>query len=456
MTTDTIAAIATARGQGAIGVVKISGPLATIVAKTVTGRELTPRQAHYLDFQTANGRVIDQGLAIYFAGPDSYTGEDVLELQAHGNGFVLDQLLDTALSVGTRLARPGEFTERAFLNDKMDLAQAEAVADLIESNSREAARAAIDSLRGEFSKGVAFIRDQLIDARVYIEAALDFSEEEIDFLADRQLIDRLTHLNSSIKNLLARATEGRLMRDGITVVIVGAPNVGKSSLLNSLTGEDSAIVTDVPGTTRDLLRETIVIDGLPVRVVDTAGLRDTDDKVEQEGIRRARQQLATADHILAVREAGQDVDPLLLKGLPADVSVTWVFNKTDLLRGSGGGSGGGPGRDSSEKRVDDPTALYVSAKTLEGISELRALLKQVAGFTSTPEGAFMARRRHIDALQAVRQFGLSASTHVSGSGAGELAAEDLRMAQGQLNLITGEFGSDDLLGEIFGRFCIGK
>jgi len=440
---DTIAAVATARGHGAIGVVKVSGPRAAQVAKTIAGQDLQPRRAHYLDLLGKTGEPIDQGIAIFFNQPDSYTGEDVLELQAHGNSFVLDQLLDTVLSEGARLARPGEFTERAFLNNKMDLAQAEAVADLIESNSREAARAAVESLRGEFSKGVAAIRDKLIDARVYIEAAMDFSEEEIDFLANQELADRLTALNSSIESLLARATEGRLMRDGITVVIVGAPNVGKSSLLNALTGEDSAIVTDVPGTTRDLLREIIVIDGLPVHIIDTAGLRDTDDKVEKEGIRRARKQISSADHILAVREAGQAIDADLLHGLPADIPVTWVFNKADLL--------------STDIAVGNNTAeLYLSAKTGLGIEQLRSHLKQAAGFTSTPEGAFMARRRHIDALLAVRQFGLSANDHVTGTGAGELAAEDLRMAQDQLNLITGEFGSDDLLGEIFGRFCIGK
>ena len=444
MATDTIAAVATARGQGAIGVVKISGPLASRIADTVACKTLAPRQAYYLALQNRDGKPIDQGIAIYFAGPDSYTGEDVLELQAHGNGFVLDELLDTAIAAGARLAQPGEFTERAFLNNKMDLAQAEAVADLIESNSREAARAAVESLRGEFSKGVAAIRDQLIDARVYIEAALDFSEEEIDFLADRELAERLINLNHSIERLLARATEGRLMRDGITVVIVGAPNVGKSSLLNALTGEDSAIVTDVPGTTRDLLREIIVIDGMPVHIVDTAGLRETDDKVEREGIRRARKQIDNADHILAVREAGQGTDQDLLQGLPDDVPVTWVFNKTDLLDGN------------STEADDVPDTLYLSAKTGQGIDQLRMHLKQAAGFTSTPEGAFMARRRHIDALQAVQQFGLSASSHISGTGAGELAAEDLRMAQDQLNLITGAFSSDDLLGEIFGRFCIGK
>jgi len=442
--TETIAAVATARGQGAIGVVKVSGPLAAQVAKTVAGQYLKPRRAHYLDLHGQDGGTIDRGIAIFFSQPHSYTGEDVLELQAHGNGFVLDQLLDTAIAEGARLARPGEFTERAFLNNKMDLAQAEAVADLIESNSREAARAAVESLRGEFSKGVASIRDKLIDSRIYIEAALDFSEEEIDFLADRELANRLTALNTSIESLLARASEGRLMRDGITVVIVGAPNVGKSSLLNSLTGEDSAIVTDVPGTTRDLMREIIVIDGLPVHIVDTAGLRDTEDKVEQEGIRRAREQIHSADHILAVREAGEGIDQDLLQGLPADIEVTWVFNKADLVNGSGS---------SASINSDE---IYLSAKTGAGIDQLRAHLKLVAGFKSTPEGAFMARRRHIDALQAARQFGLSASDHVIHSGAGELAAEDLRMAQDQLNIITGEFGSDDLLGEIFGRFCIGK
>ena len=439
MATDTIAAVATARGQGAIGVVKISGPRALQVAQTVAGQTLEPRQAHYLVLRGSSGETVDRGIAIYFNGPESYTGEDVLELQAHGNGFVLDQLLDAALAQGARLARPGEFTERAFLNNKMDLAQAEAVADLIESNSREAARAAVESLRGAFSEGVSTIRDQLIDARVYIEAALDFSEEEIDFLADQALTDRLSGLGKSIEQLLARATEGRLMRDGITVVIVGEPNVGKSSLLNALTGEDSAIVTDIPGTTRDLLREVIVIDGLPVHIVDTAGLRDTEDKVELEGIRRARRQIDSADHVLAVRQAGEGPDAGLLHDLLSSIPVTWVYNKLDLAETS-----------------TDRDGLYVSAKTGQGLDALRAHIKQVAGFVSTPEGAFMARRRHIDALQAALAHAELARDHIVGNGAGELAAEELRMAQDQLNLITGEFSSDDLLGEIFGRFCIGK
>lgn len=438
--TETIAAVATARGQGAIGVVKISGPLASKVAHSVAGQRLEPRQAHYLDLRGGSGETVDRGIAIYFNGPESYTGEDVLELQAHGNGFVLDQLLDAALAQGARLARPGEFTERAFLNNKMDLAQAEAVADLIESNSREAARAAVESLRGAFSEGVSTIRDQLIDARVYIEAALDFSEEEIDFLADQALTDRLTGLGHAIEQLLARATEGRLMRDGITVVIVGQPNVGKSSLLNALTGEDSAIVTDIPGTTRDLLREVIVIDGLPVHIVDTAGLRDTEDKVELEGIRRARRQIDSADHVLAVGQAGEGPNPDLLQDLPSSIPVTWVYNKVDLAAATSTHSDG----------------LYVSARTGQGLDALRAHIKQVAGFVSTPEGAFMARRRHIDALQAALGHVELARDHIVGAGAGELAAEELRMAQDQLNLITGEFSSDDLLGEIFGRFCIGK
>lgn len=382
-------------------------------------------------------------MAILFSAPDSYTGEDVLELHAHGNSFVLDQLLQTAIRYGARDARPGEFTERAFLNNKLDLAQAEAVADLIESNSAQAARAAVRSLSGDFSTGIADLNQQLISARMYIEAALDFAEEEIDFLNDDALAAKLKQLQTSVSDILKRAAQGCLMREGLTVVIAGEPNVGKSSLLNRLTGENTAIVTDIAGTTRDVLREQIVLDGLPIHVIDTAGLRETDDKVEQEGVRRALAQMEQADVILVVETAGSstltDLKRLSVPNLPKDVPVISVFNKADLAPDS-----------------LHPEQLKVSAKTGEGITALRMKLKQCAGFEQTPEGAFMARRRHLNALQAAQVHLSQARVNLVELTAGELAAEELRLAQAQLNLITGEFSSDDLLGEIFGNFCIGK
>ena len=440
---DTIAAVATARGRGAIGIVKLSGAQSSSIAEQITGKKLIPRRAHHLPFYGTDGAVLDRGLAILFSAPDSYTGEDVLELHAHGNSFVLDQLLKTAIRYGARDARPGEFTERAFLNNKLDLAQAEAVADLIESNSAQAARAAVRSLSGDFSTGIADLNQQLISARMYIEAALDFAEEEIDFLKDDALATKLNQLQTSVNDILKRAAQGCLMREGLTVVIAGEPNVGKSSLLNRLTGENTAIVTDIAGTTRDVLREQIVLDGLPIHVIDTAGLRKTDDKVEQEGVRRALAQMEQADVILVVETAGSstptDLKRLSVPDLPMDVPVIHVFNKADLAP------------DSSH-----PEQLKVSAKTGEGIAELRIKLKQCAGFEQTPEGAFMARRRHLNALQAAQVHLSQARVNLVELTAGELAAEELRLAQAQLNLITGEFSSDDLLGEIFGNFCIGK
>lgn len=439
---DTIAAVATAKGRGAIGIVKVSGAGAQRIGELITGRNLQPRFAHYLPFSGAKGGVLDQGLAILFIAPDSYTGENVLELHAHGNPFVLDELLQTAIHHGARDARPGEFTERAYLNGKLDLAQAEAVADLIESTSTHAARAAVRSLSGDFSAGVADITEQLIGTRVYVEAALDFAEEEIDFLKDVALAQRLLALRSSIDQLLRKSTQGCLMREGLTVVIVGEPNVGKSSLLNCLTGEDTAIVTDIAGTTRDVLREEIIIDGLPVHIIDTAGLRETEDKVEQEGVRRAIEQIERADLILAVQIAGQnaaDINQLSVVKLPDNIPVTRVFNKSDLVKDTANANG-----------------LLVSARTGQGVDQLRAHLKDCAGFEQTPEGAFMARRRHINALQAVKQHVAMADTNLNEYAAGELAAEELRLAQGQLNIIIGEFSSDDLLGEIFSSFCIGK
>lgn len=440
MSGDTIAAIATASGKGAIGIVKISGAHAHAIASLITRRQLQPRQARYTSFYNSDGMTIDQGVAIYFKGPDSYTGEDVLELQSHGNHVLLDQLLETAMSAGARPARPGEFTERAFLNDKLDLAQAEAVSDVIQASTTEAASAAVRSLQGEFSTQIAVILEQLLNCRVYIESALDFAEEEIDFLKDQELADRFLKLNESVSALLLRSHEGALLRDGLSIVIAGLPNVGKSSLLNRLTGQETAIVTDIAGTTRDVLKEEINIDGMPIHIIDTAGLRHSEDPIEQEGVRRAHDQINQADRILFVVEAGCTPDQTLMAQLPESVPVSLIVNKTDL----------------NSVLEADKNTVYVSAKTGAGFDELQAHLKQCAGFEKTTEGALMARRRHIDALVTAKQHIKTAHSNLVEEGAGELAAEELRLAQDQINLITGEFTSDDLLGEIFSRFCIGK
>ena len=438
--TDTIAAIATASGKGAIGIIKISGARSHEIGVLLTGQQLKPRLARYTPFCSADGKAIDHGVAIYFKSPDSYTGEDVLELQSHGNHILLDQLLQAATAAGARPARPGEFTERAFLNDKMDLAQAEAVSDLIQASTAEAASAAVRSLQGEFSAGIAVILEQLLNCRVYIESALDFAEEEIDFLKDNELADRFAALDRSVSQLLLRSHEGALLRDGISIVIAGLPNVGKSSLLNRLTGQDTAIVTDIAGTTRDVLKEKINIDGMPIHIIDTAGLRSSDDPIEQEGVRRAHDQIKQADRILFVVLAGQQPDATLLAELPENIPVSVVMNKSDL----------------NAENKSKQQGILVSAKTGAGFEDLRAHLKQCAGFEKTSEGALMARRRHIDALLGAQQHIKSAHHRLVKEGAGELAAEELRQAQDQINLITGEFTSDDLLGEIFSRFCIGK
>lgn len=438
--TDTIAAIATASGKGAIGIVKISGTRSFEIASLITRQQLKPRQSRYTPFYNQDNVVIDRGVAIFFEGPDSYTGEDVLELQSHGNHVLLDQLMMVAINAGARIARPGEFTERAFLNDKIDLAQAEAVSDLIHASTTEAASAAVRSLQGEFSALIAVILDQLVNCRVFIESALDFAEEEIDFLKDTELVEKFATLDKLVVELLQRSHEGALLRDGISIVIAGLPNVGKSSLLNRLTGQDTAIVTEFAGTTRDVLKEKINIDGIPIHIIDTAGLRYSDDPIEQEGVRRAHDQISQADRILFVVEAGKQPEQSLLDDLPDDIPISIVQNKADLH---------------AEIKPDNNNIL-VSARTGEGFLQLRDHIKRCAGFEKTAEGALMARRRHIQALTEAQQHIKTAGHHLRETGAGELSAEELRMAQQQLNLITGEFSSDDLLGEIFSRFCIGK
>ncbi len=439
---DTIVAIATASGSGAVGIVRVSGPLVDAIASTLVPVPLPPRRAVHTSFFDQGAQLLDRGIALRFPAPDTYTGEDVLELQAHGNPLILDQLVSAALQAGARLAEPGEFTRRAYLNDRIDLAQAEAVADLITSASSDATAAALRSLQGEFSVAVRQLVEDLTRLRVYIEAALDFAEEEIDFLSDHQLDDQFESLQQALDTIIARATEGRVLREGLTMVIAGAPNVGKSSLLNRLTGQNSAIVTEIAGTTRDVLREQIVLDGIPLTIIDTAGLRDSDDIVEREGIRRAREQMQQADVILQLQIAGDPAAQSAELPLAGDVqSVLTVYNKIDLH---------------PDFCCDEPNSLAVSAKTGEGFDQLSDALKRIAGFEKTPEGAFMARRRHLTALQESRANISQARRRLVDNDFAELAAEELRLAQRQLQTVTGEFTSDDLLGEIFSSFCIGK
>ena len=444
---DTIAAIATPPGRGGVGIVRVSGPGAARIAEAVLGRLPPTRRAVHARFRDAAGEPMDQGIALFFRGPASFTGEDVLELQGHGGPVVLDLLLDRVVTLGARLALPGEFSQRAYLNDRLDLAQAEAIADLIDSQSAAAARAAARTLEGVFSERVNELVSALVDLRMHVEAAIDFPEEEIDFLADPQIANGLEDLAARVAILARSAHTGQVLRDGLTLVIAGQPNAGKSSLLNALTGVDSAIVTAIPGTTRDLLRERIEIDGMPLHLVDTAGLRDTADPVEREGVRRAREQIARADHALWVFDGSTDASGggLERAGLPAGLPVTLVHNKVDL-------SGTAPGR----IQRGSLTEIRLSATTGAGVGVLREHLKRVAGFEGSGDGDFSARRRHLDAIRRAA-MALEAGRHaLQQERAGELLAEDLRQAQLALAEITGEFTADDLLGEIFGRFCIGK
>jgi tRNA modification GTPase len=439
---DTIAAIATAAGAAGVGIVRLSGPGCRAIARSLLGRPPEPRHAHYLKFRDGDGAFIDDGLLIFFPGPQSYTGEDVLELQGHGSPVVLAQLLRRCLGLGARSARPGEFTERAFLEGRMDLAQAEAVADLIGAGSEAAARAARRSLEGEFSRRVHATLEGLTALRVWIEAALDFPDEEIDFLAAPELGQRLQAVANELAALRADAERGKRLVDGLHVVIAGAPNVGKSSLLNALAGEERAIVTDIAGTTRDLLRETVRLDGVALTLVDTAGLRESAEPVEREGIRRAHGELAKADLVLAVLDDSRGEAPP--PALPAGVPVLWLHNKTDL-------SGQPP---HAEQRPDG-RHLWLSVQTGDGMDALRRALREAAGLGEGGEGAFSARARHLDAL-ARTAAALERAAGQLHRGAGELAAEELRQAQDALGEITGRFDADALLGRIFGDFCIGK
>ncbi len=445
---ETIAAIATPPGRGGVGIVRVSGPLSSQIAAAVLGACPAPRLASYLPFRSESGETIDQGIALYFKAPHSFTGEDVLELQGHGGPVVMDMLLRRVVALGARLAQPGEFSRQAFLNDKLDLAQAEAIADLIESASEEAARSALRSLQGAFSAEVTALVEGLTRLRMHVESAIDFPEEEIDFLSDSAITDQITALKRQLQSVLARAHQGCLLREGMNVVIAGQPNAGKSSLLNFLAQRESAIVTEIAGTTRDVLREEINLDGLPLHIIDTAGLRDSCDPVERIGIERAWQQIEQADRILLVvdsRSGISEADRQIVARLPASLAVTVVFNKIDLA-----------GMAAAEIEGELGPEFHLSAKTGHGMALLRGHLKACAGFRTAGEGSFMARRRHIDALERVQALLLHGEEQLTLCQAGELLAEDLRQAQQALGEITGEFSSDDLLGRIFSSFCIGK
>ncbi len=443
MNTDTIAAIATPSGQGGVGIIRVSGAKAAEIAEKISGICPAPRYAHYGDFKDKNKSTIDSGLTLYFKKPFSFTGEDVIEFHAHGGPVVLDILLKEILRYDVRPARAGEFTERAFLNDKIDLTQAEAIADLITADSEQAARAAMRSMQGEFSAVIIQLVEDLIQLRIYVESALDFPEEEIDFLADDAIANKLKLVQQKLVDVKKSAQQGRLLKEGMTVVIAGKPNAGKSSLLNQLAGQDSAIVTDVPGTTRDILREHIQIDGLPLHIIDTAGLRDSGDVIEQEGVKRAKQMIEKADRILFVVDIN-DEDKTILDSLPKDIGVTTIYNKIDTANHS------------SEIIEQQKTVIYLSAKTGDGIGLLKQHLKNCMGYQQKTEGQFIARRRHLDAINTAEEHLNIADKSLHELKAGELLAEELRLAQQALSSITGEFSSDDLLGRIFSDFCIGK
>lgn len=445
MNSDIIAAISTAPGRAGIGVVRISGPSLADLATRFLGKTPVPRRATRASFLDAAGAPIDEGIALYFAAPHSYTGEDVLELQGHGGPVVLQMLLARSLELGARVAEPGEFTRRAFLNDKLDLAQAEAVADVIEAATDAAARCAVRALQGDFSAAVRQLTDGLIELRMLVEATLDFPEEELDPLDRADARRQLAAVREALGTALARARQGSLLRSGLSIVLAGQPNVGKSSLLNRLAGEELAIVTEIPGTTRDTVRQAIQIEGVPLNIVDTAGLRDAHDEVERIGIQRAWSEIERADVLLLIVDARTGITPAdtgIESRIPGQLKRVIVHNKVDLLRE----------RDTNAERVE-ATHVYTSAKTGEGLERLKETLLAIAGWESTGESVFMARERH---LQALRR----AATRLAAAGEvfaqAELFAEELRLAQRDLESVTGEFTADDLLGEIFARFCIGK
>jgi tRNA modification GTPase len=442
---DTIAAIATASGSGGIGVVRVSGPLVPEVAKAILKNCPKPRQASYLPFLEADGSLIDQGIAIYYQSPNSYTGEDVLELQAHGGPALMQILLARCLALGARQALPGEFTQRAYLNDKMDLAQAEAVADIIQAATFQAAKSAIRSLSGEFSAKIHGLLDRLIELRMYIEACLDFPEEDIDFITTGRVEVKLRQLLLDVQKIYQEAKQGHLLREGMTVVLVGQPNVGKSSLINQLAAEEVAIVTSIAGTTRDTIKSEIQIEGVPVHVVDTAGLRETEDEIERVGIARTWRALENANIALLLVDAAHGItetEKSIIARLPKDLPKVWVHNKIDLAS------------QAPKKEIQaDETHIHLSAKSGEGIPLLKSHLLSLMGWHSTSEGIFMARTRH---LEAIAQVEVLIEHALEEMGQAELVAENLRLTQTALASVTGEFTPDDLLGEIFSKFCIGK
>lgn len=451
LNTDTIAAIATPSGRGGVGIVRVSGPKAYAVGQALCQKELQPRYAHYGPFFSKSKTVIDEGIALYFPNPHSFTGEDVVEFQGHGGPVILDMLMREITAQGVRMARPGEFSERAFMNDKLDLTQAEAIADLIDASSEQAARNALNSLQGAFSVRINELVEALIRLRIYVEAAIDFPEEEIDFLGDGKVTADLEHIIHKLSLVFSEAKQGALLRDGMKVVIAGRPNAGKSSLLNALVGRDSAIVTNIEGTTRDVLREHIHIDGMPLHIIDTAGLRDNPDQVEKIGIERALTEIAEADRILLLVDATttdtrdvHDIWPTFIDNLPDSGKVTLIRNKVDL-------TGEQAGVESTE-----PLCIGISASDGAGLEDLKDHLKKVMGFSDAGEGQFTARRRHLDALERASEQLAIGQQQLATAAAGELLAEDLRQAQNTLSEITGEFTPDELLGRIFSSFCIGK
>lgn len=451
--TDTIVAVATAPGRGGVGVVRISGKDLSVFITGFLGDQavLKPRQAYYSSFLDADANPLDQGLALYFPAPHSFTGETVLELHGHGGPVVMDLLINRSIELGARMARPGEFSERAFLNDKLDLAQAEAVADLIDASSSQAAKSAVRSLQGEFSSKIQSFVERMIALRVFVEAAIDFPEEEIDFLADASLRKKLNDLSEDLLEFLSMAHQGALLREGITLVLAGKPNAGKSSLLNALAGQDTAIVTSVAGTTRDVLREKINLDGVPLNIVDTAGLRDTEDEVEQLGVKRAWQEIEKADAILYVIDVSNNEKTSLEELWPeyserfskGQHKIISVFNKVDLI-------------DGLDRSNNNDLSAYLSAKTGKGLDRLKQIILDAVGYQNQAEGLFSARRRHLTALTQASDLVVHGIAQLNATNAGELLAEDLREAQRYLSEITGEFTSDDLLGVIFSSFCIGK
>ena len=451
--TDTIVAQATAVGRGGVGIIRVSGPDVEAVAKIILGKLPKVRYAEYLPFKDQHNEVLDQGIALLFKAPNSFTGEDVLELQGHGGPVVMDMLMKAILSIkNLRSANAGEFSERAFMNDKLDLAQAEAIADLIEATSEQAAKSALHSLQGEFSEKIYDLVESLIHLRIYVEASIDFPEEEVDFLSDGKISNDLKQIIANLTSVKEQAKQGAILRDGMKVVIAGRPNAGKSSLLNNLVGKERAIVTEIAGTTRDVMREHIHIDGMPLHIIDTAGLREGADTVEKIGIERAWAEIKTADRVLFMLDAtttdaedSREIWPEFMDQLPPSVGLTIVRNKADLT---------GEGLAITE---DHKHPVYrISAKTGEGVEGLKLHLKEIMGYQGANSGSFMARRRHLEAIDKAETHLLEGQVQLEEYKAGELLAEELRLTQQYLSEITGEFSSDDLLGRIFSSFCIGK